>query len=179
VVVGSLLITLLRHCDRIGVACLAQLVNAIAPVRTEPAGPAWRQTTFYPFAQASRHGRGRVLRVEPDGPRHETARYGEVPLLHATATVDDATGEVTLFAVNRDRTRPLALTADLRALAGHTVVEHLLLADDDPAAANTLDAPDRVTPRSQPGTRVTDARLSATLPPLSWNVIRLAPDLGD
>jgi alpha-L-arabinofuranosidase len=173
VVVGSLLVTLLRHCDRIGVACLAQLVNVIAPIVTEPGGPAWRQTTFYPFAQASRYGRGRVLRVEPAGPTHETDRYGEVPLLHMTATADDATGEVTLFAVNRDRTRPLELTADLRALPGHTVIEHLVLADDDPAAANTVDTPDRVTPRPHTGTRVADATLSATLPPLSWNVIRL------
>jgi alpha-N-arabinofuranosidase len=179
VVVGSLLVTLLRHCDRIGVACLAQLVNVIAPIVTEPGGRAVRQTTFYPFAQASRHGRGRVLRVEPHAPVHETARYGEVPLLHATATADDATGEVTLFAVNRDRTRPLALTADLRALPAHTVIEHLVLADDDPAAANTLDAPDRVVPRRHAGTRIDDATLSATLPPLSWNVIRLSPKAAE
>src|SRR5690606_34416682 len=61
VVVGSLLVTLLRHCDRVRVACLAQLVNVIAPIMTEPGGPAWRQTTFYPFADASRYGRGQVL----------------------------------------------------------------------------------------------------------------------
>ena len=50
VVVGNLLISLLRHADRVAVACLAQLVNVIAPIMTEPGGPAWRQTTFHPFA---------------------------------------------------------------------------------------------------------------------------------
>ncbi|CAM5713086.1 hypothetical protein SFUMM280S_08052 [Streptomyces fumanus] len=63
VVFGSLLIALLRHADRVTVACLAQLVNVIAPIMTEPGGPAWRQTTFFPFAQASRYGRGQVLDV--------------------------------------------------------------------------------------------------------------------
>jgi alpha-L-arabinofuranosidase len=38
VVVGSLLISLLRHSDRVTAACLAQLVNVIAPIRSEPGG---------------------------------------------------------------------------------------------------------------------------------------------
>ena len=37
--VGNLLITLLRHADRVKMACLAQLVNVIAPIRSEPGGP--------------------------------------------------------------------------------------------------------------------------------------------
>ena len=53
VVVGNLLISPLRHADRVAVACLAQLVNVIAPMMTEPGGPAWRQTTFHPFAATS------------------------------------------------------------------------------------------------------------------------------
>ena len=57
VVVGSLLISLLNHSDRVAAACLAQLVNVIAPIMTEPGGPAWRQTTFHPFALTARHGR--------------------------------------------------------------------------------------------------------------------------
>ena len=30
---------------------------------TEPGGPAWRQTTFFPFALTSRHAQGAVLDV--------------------------------------------------------------------------------------------------------------------
>jgi alpha-L-arabinofuranosidase len=89
VVAGSLLIALLRHADRVRVACLAQLVNAIAPIMTEPGGPAWRQTIFYPFALTSRYGRGRVLAVHPESPTIRTASYGDVPVLHTTAVTDD------------------------------------------------------------------------------------------
>ena len=173
VVFGSLLIALLRHADRVTVACLAQLVNVIAPIMTEPGGPAWRQTTFYPFAQASRHGRGRVLQVTVDSPTHETKVYGEVPLLHATAVLDEESGAVTVFAVNRDQHRALPLEIDLRGLAVSRVEEHSVLADDDPEARNTLAEPDRVTPHAAQGTELGDGVLRATLEPMSWNMIRL------
>ncbi|MER7520344.1 alpha-N-arabinofuranosidase [Streptomyces sp. NPDC126499] len=173
VVFGSLLIALLRHADRIAVACLAQLVNVIAPIMTEPGGPAWRQTTFFPFAQASRHGRGTVLDVRVDAPTRATARYGDVPLLYATA-VRGEDGGVTVFAVNRDRHAPLPLEVALRGLDLGRVVEHTALADADPEARNTLDAPERVVPHAVPGATVEDGRLRAVLEPMSWNVLRLA-----
>jgi alpha-N-arabinofuranosidase len=179
VVFGSLLIALLRHADRVRVACLAQLVNVIAPIMTEPGGPAWRQTTFHPFAAAGRYGRGRVLQVDVDGPVYGTARFGEVPLLHATAVREEETGAVTLFAVNRSQQTELPLQVALRGLGVTEVVEHsLLAADGDPEARNTLTDPDRVVPRAaRTGERAAIAAdgtaLSASLPPLSWNVIRL------
>lgn len=43
--VGSMLITLLRHADRVKMACLAQLVNVIAPIMTSDTG-AWRPDYF-------------------------------------------------------------------------------------------------------------------------------------
>src|SRR5690606_40006609 len=88
VVVGSLLISLLRHSDRVHSASLAQLVNVIAPIVTEPGGRIWRQTTFHPFALTSRHAAGEVLRVELTTPGHETARFGDTPLVDAVATHD-------------------------------------------------------------------------------------------
>jgi alpha-N-arabinofuranosidase len=174
VVFGSLLIALLRHADRVTIACLAQLVNVIAPIMTEPGGAAWKQTTFYPFAQASKYGRGRVLQVNVDSPKYETERFGEVDVLHATAVIDDSTGAVTVFAVNRSQTDALPLEIDLRGIAATGVVEHSVLADSDPEAVNTAAEPERVIPRTAAGTVVQDGALRAVLEPLSWNVIRLA-----
>ncbi|SDR32516.1 alpha-N-arabinofuranosidase [Thermostaphylospora chromogena] len=172
VVVGSLLIALLRHADRVRVACQAQLVNVIAPIFAEPGGPAWRQTIFHPFAQASRYGRGRVLRVEPQTPVYECAA-GEVGLLHATA-VQAEDGTVTLFAVNRSQTDALELAANVRALGdGVRVLEHTVLTDEDLGARNSAAEPDRVRPRPVTGTGIDTGTLHASLPPVSWNVIRL------
>ncbi|RVX42523.1 alpha-N-arabinofuranosidase [Nonomuraea polychroma] len=166
---GGLLITLLRNSDRVTAASLAQLVNVIAPIMTEPGGRAWKQTTFHPFAQASRLAAGDVLRVEPVSPLYETAEYGEVPLLHAVAT---HSGEgTTVFAVNRSTDGPLSLEIDARALGGRRIVEATTLTDADVYARNTADDPDRVAPR--PNADVEHDPMRVLLPPVSWNVIRL------
>ena len=60
--VGSLLMSLIKHADRVKIACIAQLVNVIAPIMTSDKA-AWKQTIFYPFADASRYGRGTVLHL--------------------------------------------------------------------------------------------------------------------
>jgi alpha-L-arabinofuranosidase len=153
-------------------ACLAQLVNVIAPIRTRDGGPAWRQTTYFPFQHTARHGRGTVLRVEPQAPTYATEGEPEVSVLEATA-VHDGDQALTVFAVNRGA-EPLALEAVLHGLGAPAVDEHLVLADDDPQAANTAEQPDRVVPRAVRGARVDAGVLRAELPPRSWNVLRLA-----
>jgi len=178
VVVGSLLNSLLRHADRVRMACFAQLVNVIAPITTETGGPAWRQTTYHPMRLVFQHGVGEALRVEPRGPLVETAQYGAVPQLDASATLDPETGAVALFAVNRSLTEPLVVEADVRALRGVRPVEHLALYGERDAT-NTKDNPDNVVPRSMPVPELADGRLRVTLPAMSWNLVRLSSDVRD
>jgi len=175
VVVGNLLISLLRHSDRVTAACQAQLVNVIAPIRTEAGGPAWRQTIFHPFALTSRLARGEVLRVETHSPSYDTAKFGAVPVLDAVATHDATSGDVTVFVVNRHLTESAELTVSLAGFrAGLRVAESWTLADDDLYAVNTAADPDRVVPRPAKDADVSDGVLRAGLPPVSWTAIRLA-----
>jgi len=179
VVVGDLLITLLRHADRVGVACLAQLVNVIGPIRTSTGGPAWRQTIFHPFALTARHATGEVLRTEATCPTYPTQRYGDVPVLDLTALHDDDSGTLVVFAVNRAE-EELELTLDTRATPAMRPVEHLALsAAADPQAVNTADDPERVVPGPRPTPRHDRGSVTAVLPPMSWNLVRLTatPDL--
>lgn len=78
-----------------------------------------------------------------------------------------------LFAVNRSQSEALPLRVELRGPAPTGVLEHSVLADADPDAKNTMDEPGRVTPHPEKGTSIADGVLTATLPPLSWNLIRL------
>jgi alpha-L-arabinofuranosidase len=173
-VVGTMLISLLRHADRVRIACLAQLVNVLAPISTVTGGGAWRQTIYWPFLHASRFGRGTALDVRVQVPCYATAEHDVVPLVDAIATVDDATETVTIFAVNRDQEDAVSLEGDLRALAGYRAVEHLVLEHDDPKARNTAGAPESVAPHGRGDAVLDGGTLTATLPKLSWNVIRLA-----
>ena len=172
-VVGCCLITLLRHADRVKIACLAQLVNAIAPIMTENGGPAWRQTIFYPFMHASRFGRGEVLEAFVRSPTYQNLRHGEVPFLETVSTWNLASGEITVFCVNRSQNDQLEVQGTLDGFGQCGLVEHLVLSHDDAKATNTREHPTRVVPHNVAGTRVEGERFSSVLPRLSWNVVRL------
>ncbi|PWH07279.1 alpha-L-arabinofuranosidase [Brachybacterium endophyticum] len=173
VVVGSLLISLLRHSDRVASASLAQLVNVIAPIMTEPGGKAWRQTTFHPFALTSRHARGDVLEVRLDAPSFANERFGESTSADAVATWDEQNGDLTVFVVNRDPDRDLDLAVDLGDFGQLALTEALTLHHADPYTANTAEEPDAVAPQVNESVALQDGRLSGTLPAISWSIVRL------
>ena len=173
-VAGCMLITLLRHVDRVKIGCLAQLVNVIAPIMTKTGGPVWRQTIFYPFLHASRYGRGTSLVTLVDGPKYDSRDYTDVPYVEAAAVYREDVGELTLFAVNRHLHEPIVLEGKLGGFEDVRVVEHLVLDHPDLKAANTVDAPHRVVPRRLSDAAAENGLLTAQLPAASWNVIRLA-----
>jgi alpha-N-arabinofuranosidase len=174
VVVGSLLISLLKHADRVTSASLAQLVNVIAPIMTEPGGAAWRQTTFFPFAVTSRLAVGSALEVKLESDMYMTAIYGEVPIVDAVATHDATTGETAMFMVNRDQGAPTTVTIDVSHLGPVSIKEVTTLADDDIYAKNTLMEQERVTLRPNDSAKIVDGTLTITLPPVSWTAVALA-----
>jgi alpha-L-arabinofuranosidase len=145
----------------------------IAPIAAEPHGPAWRKTTFFPFATTARLARGVALEVGIDGPSYETAEYGEVPLLDAVATVDPATRRTALFLVNRSQTEEAEVSAGLGALGVTSVEEAVTLSDPDPHAANTTEAHDRIGLRPSAAATVSDSTLRVVLPPVSWTAVSL------
>jgi alpha-L-arabinofuranosidase len=174
VVSGSLMMSLLRHADRVRCASLAQLVNAIAPIMTEPGGPAWRQTTFFPFAETSRLARGHVLRVGLTSPTHATAEHGTVPLVDAAATHDPETGGAAVFLVNRSRTDEAVVTIRAEAL-GVVHATAVGLHDDDLTAANRLTDPDRVRSVANESVTIEGGTIRITVPPVSWTAVELSP----
>ena len=170
--VGSMLITMLRHADRVKIACLAQLVNVIAPIMTSDTG-AWRQTIFYPYMHASVYGRGTVLNTVVKSPFYES-KHGDAPYLDSVVTADDENGTLTIFAVNKHLEDDMEITCDLRQYQGYKVVDHIVLTHEDLHAENTEKNPDNVKPVSTKNSKNEKGILTSVLPAKSWNVIRLA-----
>jgi alpha-N-arabinofuranosidase len=173
VVFGSLLISLVRHADRVTAASLAQLVNVIAPIMTEPGGPAWRQTTFFPFAVMSRLARGVALELKLDCPTYETERHGTAGIVDAVATHDAESGETAVFLVNRSLTEAAEFVIDAGLLGDVRVTAADSLYDSDMHAANTLADPERVKLRPNETARVSDGEVRIVLPPVSWTAMTL------
>lgn len=176
VVVGTLLHSLLRHGDRVKIANQAQLVNVIAPIRSEEAGPAWRQATFWPFARMSRMARGQIMRLAVSSTQTTTKRYGDVDEVDAVATWDEEPGRLALFVANRSIDSDAAVDLDLRGLAATAIRSAEVLAipaGGDRSTANTIDAQDRVGFRPLQGAALDDGAVRLTLPALSWSAVEI------
>ena len=169
-VVGCLLNSLLKHCDRVKVACLAQLVNVIAPIMTEDGGPSWVQTIYWPFYYASKYGRGEVLDIRLDVPSYENHLYGDVPYADAVLVYHEEEQELDLFVVNRSLTEELTLNLDTVGFGQQLkLIEHIVLHHPDLKASNNKDNPDRIIPVLNKGAM--DQYLA---PKQSWNLLRFS-----
>ena len=171
--VWGFLNSFLRRADRVKIACQAQLVNVIGMIRTRENGPAWRQSIFHPFAHTARLARGTVLQVAAQGARHDTALYGEVDTVDATATWDEESGALAVFLVNRHPTDAVEVTIDLRAFSGCRVTECVRLEGADPSRTNTASDPHAVQPRTGDHPTPDGWRLVLRLAPVSWTAVAL------
>jgi len=170
---GLMLITLLKHADRVKMACLAQLVNVIAPIMTEAkGGKAWRQTIFYPFMHASKYGRGTALVPVLSSPKFDTSGHEDVTAIEAVSVYNEELYEVTIFAVNRDLKKDAEMTVDVRSFEGYRVLEHVVLESDDLKAENGPFC-ERVAPKQTSQSALDGYTMTSTLHKASWNVIRL------
>lgn len=173
ILVGLMLITLMQHSDRVKMACMAQLVNVIAPIMTDRnGGPSWKQTIFYPFMHASRYGRGTVLQPLMSSPKHDTLTHEDVTDAVSVAVWNEEKEELTIFAVNRSVTDDMELVSDVRSMEGYELVEHIVLENDDMKVVNSS-AAQNVVPKTADYSRMEDGCIVSMLKKASWNVIRL------
>lgn len=169
---GLILITFLKHADRVKIACLAQLINVIAPIMTETDGPAWRQTIFYPFLHASKYGRGYALNPVISTGVHDTKNHENVTDVEAVAVYSEEKDEVTIFAVNRNTLEDVPFEADVRSFAGYRMKEYLVLESEDMKQVNSAKG-ETVVPRAKEQYTLGDGVFETVLKKSSWNVIRL------
>lgn len=171
--VGCMLITFIKHADRVKMACLAQLVNVIAPIMTENNGVAWRQTIFYPYLHASIYGRGVALSPIVSSPKYDTKDFTDVPYLETTAVYNEENKEITIFAVNRDLEESMVVECDIRSFGNGKIIEHLVLECEDLKAVNTA-TNTSVEPHNNGKSTIDDGIMEIVLNKASWNVIRIS-----
>ncbi|WP_186578113.1 arabinosylfuranosidase ArfA [Aquibacillus kalidii] len=172
ILVGSMLNAMLKHSDRVKIACMAQLVNVIAPIMTENGGGIWKQSIFYPYYYTSVYGRGVALQPVISSPKYDSKDFTDVPYLDTSVVYNEEKEELVIFATNRHLKDLLHVDIDIRSFEDYQVVEHVVLENDDVKAVNTLKS-ESVKPHLNGESSVTDGKLSTVLPKLSWNMIRL------
>ncbi|TVY08837.1 arabinosylfuranosidase ArfA [Paenibacillus cremeus] len=173
VVFGNMIISLLKHSDRVKIACLAQLVNVFGPVMTSSDGTAWKQSVYYPYLHASLFGRGIAMNVQAEVPAVTTQHFTDAPMLDSVAVMDEQTGDLTIFAVNRSSSDALELSLELRGFGGeYTLCERLVMKHEDGGAYNSSTDQTRVVPEQLETVAVNHSFCTVELEPMSWNVLR-------
>jgi alpha-N-arabinofuranosidase len=169
--VGGIINTLMRNADRIKIACLAQLVNVIAPLVTNSTG-LLRQTIYYPYGWALQFARGSVLNVLLESPTYEASGLGEVPYLDVAATLDSQGGKVSMFLLNRDLDKARTVEINWLDWVPNQVLASTVLTGADLRAFNTFEAPQRVAPQPAAKPATTGGRTRLELPERSYTVIQ-------
>jgi alpha-N-arabinofuranosidase len=172
--VGGALITLINNADRVKAACLAQLVNVIGAIYAEPRGSAWCQTIFHPFKLASQFGRGTVLRSNVRSGSYLTKTAGDCPHLLAASVHTSGDSRIVLFILNRSTDAPTDVTIELR---GFPPVKHgkiLGLHGAELLATNSAASPENIKPSEHAELSLHADKITAQLPPLSWNTLVLS-----
>jgi alpha-L-arabinofuranosidase len=172
-VVAQWMSVFLRKADVLKIACLAQIVNVIAPIMTNKDGM-FKQSIFYPIELFSRHASGASLDALVQVPSHDTKRYGEMPLLDVSASFDEANSSGAAFLVNRSLTETLEVEINWQGTAAKTVTGAWQVTGDDPKAANSFEKPDTVVAHALSGVSIKDAQISISLPPMSFTTITVS-----
>jgi alpha-N-arabinofuranosidase len=179
--VGGFVNALLRQAERTRVACLAQIVNVIAPLTTSPTG-LLRQTIYYPYAWSLKYAHGRVLdlqvasdtyEIRAGNLRPDVARDDLVPFVDVVITHDRERNEAAVFMLNRDLDGERELVLDWRDPMPTRVLACETLTGPDLKAINTFDAPNRVTPQALDAPRP-GRSMTFKLPRASYTVAHLA-----
>jgi alpha-L-arabinofuranosidase len=168
--VGGMVNTLLRNADRVRIACLAQLVNVIAPIMTNEDG-LFRQTIYYPYSWVLQFGKGSVLNLLVESSTYDVSGLDQVPHLDVAGCYE-ATGKIALLILNRDLSKAHELEIVWEDVAPGRVVSASILTGDDLKASNSFAAPQRVIPQTFPPPATSENKTRFEVPPRSYTVIQ-------
>jgi alpha-N-arabinofuranosidase len=167
--VGGLVNSLLRNADRVKIACLAQLINVIAPIMTDANG-LYRQTIYYPYAWGLQFAKGSVLNLLVESSTYDVSGMDQVAHVDVAGSLDPKSGKLALFLLNRDLSKPHEVEIVWEDAAPAKVVSSSILTGDDLKASNSFTAPQKVAPQSFTVPASSGNRTKFELPARSYTV---------
>jgi alpha-N-arabinofuranosidase len=169
--VGGLVNTLMRNADRVKLACLAQLVNVIAPITTNADG-LFRHTIYYPYSWALQYARGAALSLLVESPTYDVQGLDQVPYLDVAGSLDREAGKVSLFILNRDLAKAHQVELMWEDKSPSSVASSWVITGDDLKAVNSFATPKRVAPQAFAKPSSSGSRTTFEVPARSYTVIQ-------
>ncbi len=171
--VGGLVNSLIRNADRVKIACLAQLVNVIAPITTNAEG-LFRQTIYYPYSWGLHFAQGEVLSLLVECPTYDVHGMDSVSYLDVAGTFDQSSGKTSLFVLNRDLSNDRQVELVWEDKRPSTTISSWLLTGDDLKASNSFAAPQKVAPQVFTKPSLSGTTTKFEVPPRSYAVLQLS-----
>ena len=171
-VVAQWMNVFLRKADVLKIACLAQIVNVIAPILTTH-DAMLKQTIYYPLLLFSRMAKGNSLDTLVQAPIYETTKFGDMPLLDVSAAHDSENGTNSIFIVNRSQSETVPLTIEWQDSAPSRVTTAQQISGSNPKAHNSWDNPNNVTISAIHAPKVIDGTAQMRVPPLSFTALEV------
>ncbi len=180
VAAATVMLTMLRHADRIKIGCATSGINMLCATDREHV---WKSAAYYPFTQLIRYAKGVSLRPVVESETFDVEGYAiddmnqykgftDVPYVQAAAALNEEAGEMTVFVANTDWEEAHHFTMDVTAFEGWQFAEHVELATDDLEAYNDFERPDTLLPAPVAATTCHGGVVTAVLKPVSWNMFR-------
>jgi alpha-N-arabinofuranosidase len=171
-VVAQWLNVFLRKSDVLKIACIAQIVNIIAPILTTREA-LLKQSSYYPLMLFSKLAKGVALDVSVRAPLYHTAQFGDMPLLDVSAAHDAADGSAVVFIVNRNQIAPQVVELHWQDRTPTRFTALHQVAGTDPKAANSFEDPTHIIAVQRPVPPANGNLTSLTLPPLSFTALEV------
>lgn len=169
---GLTMITLIRHSDRIRIACQSILINGFGMVMCGKDEDAWVNGTYHIFKHCSLHGRGKVLEQVSESNQYKTKSFGDANVLDSVCVYHEAEKEITIFAVNKSE-EEMEFTAELSCFGNLDLIEHVDVRAESLWDRNSAEEPDRIHPEKRNTTEILENRIVSKLRGYSWNMIRI------
>ena len=160
-----------KHCDRVKMACIAQLVNVLQSVILTEGAKMLLTPTYYIFRMFKYHQDAELLRSDLTGV--DTIQNGEfsIPALQESVSVQkDGTITVTLANLSAEQSYPVEIA--LTEKKNRTVSAKILTGAMN--AHNTFEEPDAVKEESFEGVAEKDGTLSLEIPACSVICLRIS-----
>lgn len=148
------------HCDKVGMANIAQTFNVLQCVAFTEGPKMCLTPTYWTFHMFKGHMGAELLRCETDSALTFKVDGGDLPALDLSASRNK--GEITLTLVNQHLTEDVKVKVALIGARANDCAMRVLTAED-PRAHNTFERPDVVRPM-EGEFEVSDGEVTALLP---------------
>ena len=168
---ASMLMVLIRKCDRVKIGCQSLLTNISACIMTEKGGECWKQPIYYPFEMLANNARGQVLDSRYFGKTYSCEDFDKVPIVDSLLVWNEDENEIAFFCVNRSESEENVIL-ETNGFSLREVKESVVLCSDD-INNNNYEDHNAVEPERIDNYKITENTIDISLKPFAFQMIKL------